>query len=121
MAMGMTYDEYWDGEVQMHKQVRKAYRIKQEHADYQAWLNGMYVCEAIATCFSGKKKAHKYPSEPYSTKQREEQERHREQVRKERAAADVRFNAYMTAWMSMVNKSMKGKEMKSKGGETDGS
>lgn len=54
----------------------KPFRLSYEHVirdrakemDYQCWLTGRYVAEAISSCFS---KKHKYPSEPYTTEHEE--------------------------------------------------
>ena len=51
IAMGMTYDEYWDGEVGMKTAYREAYRerIEQEQriADRNNWLMGQYIMSAL--------------------------------------------------------------------------
>ena len=51
LAMGMTAEEYWDGESWLKKAYLKAYRIKTEReeriADRNAWLNGRYIREAL--------------------------------------------------------------------------
>ena len=51
MAMGMTYDQFWDGEVGMKTAYREAYRIRIEQeqriADRNNWLMGQYVVSAL--------------------------------------------------------------------------
>ena len=51
MAIGMTYDEYWDGEFGTKRAARKAYeiRVKNEQmmADRQNWYMGQYVMSAL--------------------------------------------------------------------------
>lgn len=51
IAMGMTYDEYWDGEVGTKTAYRKAYEMRMEHdqrvADRNNWLMGRYVMGAL--------------------------------------------------------------------------
>lgn len=51
MAIGMTYDEYWDGEFGTKRAFRKAYeiRIKNEQmlADRQNWFMGQYILAAL--------------------------------------------------------------------------
>lgn len=72
MAMGMTYEEYWDGDCDMAPAYREAYRLKQEEKNREAWLQGMYVYEAIcdaspilhAFARPGTR-AHPYAKEPY--------------------------------------------------------
>lgn len=47
MAMGMTYDEYWYGDVHRAKDYYKAYKIWQEQRNEEAWLHGAYVLRAL--------------------------------------------------------------------------
>ena len=51
LAMGMTAEEYWDGESWLKKAYLKAYRIRMEReeriADRNAWLQGRYIREAL--------------------------------------------------------------------------
>ena len=52
MAMGMTYDEFWDGEYGTKRACRKAYRIRMENeqrlADRNNWYMGQYIMSALA-------------------------------------------------------------------------
>lgn len=49
--MGMTYDEYWDGEVGMKTAYREAYRMRVEHdmriADRNNWYMGQYIMDVL--------------------------------------------------------------------------
>ena len=51
MAMGMTWDEYWDGEFGIKRAFRKAYKIRLENEqrinDQQNWYMGQYVVAAL--------------------------------------------------------------------------
>lgn len=60
-----------------------------EKIDYTAWLNGRYISEAIGSCFS--KKA-KYPTQPYSYKNLEQNENISDDLRAEIAAK--KFEAF---------------------------
>lgn len=70
MSIGMTYDEYWNQDVLMAKYFKKAHVLKLKEMDQAAWLQGVYVYEAIlkvspilhAFAKSGTK------PEPYSSK-----------------------------------------------------
>ena len=79
MAMGMTYDQFWDGEVGMKTAYRKAYaeRIEQEQriADRNNWYLGQYMMSALAAVpllvngFVPKgAKAQDYPDKPFFDK-----------------------------------------------------
>ena len=52
MAMGMSYSEFWDAPPHSAVAYRKAYKIKREIENQQAWLQGMYVYDAFAVCLA---------------------------------------------------------------------
>ena len=96
MAWGMTWEQYWDGEVTAHKAYRKAKKLQVIEENKMAWIQGMYIYEAIANLSPALKafakgKAKPYPKQPYDLfederkkteerKQRERYERMREKV-----------------------------------------
>ena len=43
----MTYEQFWEQDSSLVKDYRKAYEIRQEMQNQAAWLQGMYVYEAI--------------------------------------------------------------------------
>ena len=51
MAMGMTYEQFWNGEFGMKTAYREAYKIRIEQeqriADRNNWLMGQYVVSAL--------------------------------------------------------------------------
>lgn len=70
MAMGVSYDEFWNGDYTQLKYVQSAYLIETERRNEQAWLQGMYVYEAVGVALSNafKKKGtppEKYPEKPF--------------------------------------------------------
>ncbi len=72
LSIGMSCDEYWNGDPWLAKAYRKAEELKLEKMNQRLWLQGMYVYDAIC-CASpilhafAKKgtKAVPYPKEPY--------------------------------------------------------
>jgi hypothetical protein len=50
--MGMTYEQYWESSPRLAVAYRKAYRIKREIENEQAWIQGLYVFDAFAVCLS---------------------------------------------------------------------
>ncbi len=52
MSIGMSYGEFWEGDVALPKFYREAYKLKQERernqANFTAWLNGLYTAKAYA-------------------------------------------------------------------------
>lgn len=50
--MGMSYEQYWEQSPYLAVAYRKAYRLKRETQNEQAWLQGFYVFDAFATCLA---------------------------------------------------------------------
>ena len=47
LSMGMTYNEFFYKESWLVKSFRKAYRIKQDEINHSAWLQGLYIVQAL--------------------------------------------------------------------------
>ena len=96
LAMGMTYEQYWDGDVLAHKAFREAKKLRLAEANQLAWLQGMYVYEVLMDvtpylkAFS-KGRPKPYPKEPYDLfkEQREAREEREARERYERIKAGV--------------------------------
>ena len=52
MSMGMTYSEFWEGDVALPKFYRESYKLMQEReaerANFNAWLQGIYNTKAFS-------------------------------------------------------------------------
>ena len=112
MAYGMTYSEYWDGTPELATYYRQAARLKQKQKNYELWLQGLYVYEAIADIapilvFGAKRgtKIKEYSREPYVLTEREHKEREI-QAEKER---QEKFKLQMAAWAAKFNQRIKEK------------
>lgn len=44
----MTYEQYWYGDVWMVEAFREAEKLKQQRTNAEAWLQGMYVYDAVS-------------------------------------------------------------------------
>lgn len=70
LNMGMTPEQFWHGDPRFYRHYRKAYEKRLSHENYNAWLQGRYIYEAlvdvapIITPFS-KGKLGEYPKQPY--------------------------------------------------------
>ena len=98
LSIGMSYAEYWDGDPKLAQYYRKAYQIKQEEINNTAWLQGMYIYDAVSTALHnslrglGKNKppAKDYAKQPYEFKNKvkSEAEKAREvQIEQQKAIA----------------------------------
>lgn len=47
IAIGMTYEQFWDGDPKIAKFYRQAQEIKERKVNTHMWLLGAYVYEAI--------------------------------------------------------------------------
>lgn len=94
----MSYAEYWEGDPILTRYYRKAYLIRQEEMNNNAWLQGLYIYDAVSTALHnalrgfGKSKPpiKEYAKSPYNfnKKEKTEEEKQREVlVEQEKAAA----------------------------------
>ena len=94
----MSSAEYWEGDPSLARYYRKAYRIKQDEINNNAWLQGLYIYDAVSTALHnalrgmGKQKppAKDYAKQPYDlhNKVKTEAEKAKEvEVEQEKAAA----------------------------------
>ena len=107
LSIGMTPEQYWDGDPLLAKYYRQAEEIKQKRKNQELWLQGLYFYEALcdvapilhAFAKKGTKPA-PYPDHPYSltTKDREAERKLQEERDREKA------RRYMEAQMARLNK-----------------
>jgi hypothetical protein len=79
LAIGMSSAEYWEGDPSLARYYRKAYKIKQEEINNNAWLQGLYIYDAVSTAMHnalrGKNsKAREYTKQPYNFEKKEKSE-----------------------------------------------
>lgn len=109
LSIGVTWDEYWNGDYSKLPYFRKAYNLKQKQDNAKLWLQGYYFLHAIGAAFS---KEGKYPEEPIPLTEEdvEAQEAKRKQIEIDNA------RAYMEVAMHNINK----KRREQQGGEQSG-
>ena len=96
MAMGMSYTEFWDEPPFLAVAYRKAYRLKREIENEQAWLQGLYVYDAFAVCMAnafskrGTKRQNYFekPIDIFPLTEREKKERESAEFAKMQAAME---------------------------------
>lgn len=101
MVYGMTYHQFWDGDVFAHKAYKKAYELRQEDLNANHWLQGRYVYDAIVAvapilrAFSKARKPSEYNQKPYdiTQAQRKRTEEDEERKRYERIKERVQLFA----------------------------
>lgn len=102
MSIGMTYEQYWYGDVRATKSFVEADKLYQERMNTEAWLQAMYVYDAISRLFplpvgfleknSGIKQRD-YIEEPYKLFTRDEERKG--QTTEEEDADALRAELYM--------------------------
>jgi hypothetical protein len=82
LSIGMSYDDFWYGDVNKAVCYREAEQLRIKRYNQEAWLQGMYVYEAICDASPifnpyAKRgtKPHKYPTEPFPITKEEVAER----------------------------------------------
>ena len=107
LSIGMTPEQYWDGDCTLVKYYRKAEELRSEKRNQELWLQGMYIYEAICDvspilhAFAKKgAKPHPYPSKPYAISEKQIRQ---EREEKERKIAE-KGKRFMEALMQSTNK-----------------
>ena len=47
LSIGMTYEQFWDGDPMLCKYYREAEEMRNEKKNQELWLQGMYIYEAL--------------------------------------------------------------------------
>lgn len=106
MSIGMTYDEFWDGDVRLTEVYRKADELREKRRNRELWMQGLYIYEALCdasplfrfTMKKGSIRPEPYVKEPYPLTQAEVREREEREakLREERMKAEfARFAEQM--------------------------
>ena len=106
LAIGMTPEQFWDGDCRLTESYRRADELKQRRRNQDLWLQGMYFYEALCDvspifqAFAKKgTKPTPYSPEPYAVteKQVKEKKERQERLRYEKTKAK------MAAWAAKTN------------------
>ena len=108
LAIGMSAEEYWDGDSWLVKSYREAYRIRIENedrmADRNAWRLGEYIRHALVsvpiTVNGFAPRGHRlqeYPEKPMTERYEEQkrEENKKKQQENQQALAEAMFQAFV--------------------------
>lgn len=105
LSIGMTAEQYWDEDSTLTIYYRKAEEIRKERSNYELWLQGMYMYDALARVSPlfrsfGKQgtKAMSYVDKPYPINERMVAEAKAEQEKKEFLKAQASMEQMMVQW-----------------------
>ena len=95
--MGMSYEQYWEQPPYLVVAYRKAYRLRRETENEQAWLQGLYMFDAFAVVMAnvfakrGSKRQEylERPIDIYPLTEREKKRRQAEENAKMQAAMEA--------------------------------
>ena len=68
MAIGVPYDVFWNGDYTQLKYYEEMHEYVLKQRNYEMWLQGMYIYDAISTALSkafDKRSRAEYAKEPY--------------------------------------------------------
>ena len=105
LAMGMTYDEFYNKDHTLVIAYRKAYEMKRSVENENMWILGAYVYQAVARVsplynpFAKHPKPEEYLDKPFPLFTSEEDKANA----KSNAVTDDKGMAYMQAAMSRIN------------------
>lgn len=111
MSIGMSYDEFWNQDVSLVVDYRKAQELRDKRRNQEFWLQGMYVYEALCdasplfrfTMKKGTIKPEPYVKEPYPITEAEVREREERERREKEERLKAQFAAFVEG---MVRKQM---------------
>ena len=121
MSIGMTYHEFWDGDVTMVRAYREADELRRRRLNEMAWLQGAYFYEALCDvapifhAFAKKgTKPERYVKEPYPITESEIREREEREARAKQERIKAEFAAFVARMQAKMPKEA---HPSSKGGE----
>ncbi len=124
----MSYEQFWDGAVEMAPAYRKAHALALDEANYLAWIQGAYVYNAVASLAPALKAFAKGRSQPYMKYPfgyEEKRQAEMEKKEKKRKQEETKNNAktLMEIWAINFNEKWEKNEnekLTMKSGESDG-
>ena len=112
LSIGMTPEQYWEGDCMLAKYYRKAEELRNEKRNQELWLQGMYIYEALCEvspifhAFAKKgTKPTPYVEKPYPLTAKQIK---RDEEEKQRKLAE-KGKRFMEAMAASLNKKFEGK------------
>ena len=107
LAIGMTYEQFWEKESWLVKSYREAQKIRSRDVNYSAWLNGVYILQAlqsgIPVILNGIVKQPvtlpNYPEKPIDLDQKSKEEQEKKQIELQRAKMREMAETFNAAFM----------------------
>ena len=113
MSIGMTYNEFWNEDVNLVEVYRKADELRMKRQNQAAWLQGMYFYEALCDAsplfrftMKGKVKAEPYAKEPYPITEEEVKEREEKKARLKEERMKAQFEQFVQGMVERNKRKM---------------
>lgn len=112
MSIGMSYEEFWHGDVWAATAYLEAHKIQQKQKNEWCWLQGMYIYDAVQTSMTNafrKKGARpvKYPESSYPLFG---EEKTKEEVAQSEENERLKAELFFRNWARATAKSFKSSE-----------
>lgn len=118
----MSWEQFWHGDPEIARFYREAHELKIRERNFELWLQGLYVYEAIGDmapvlhAFSGKGvKPRPYSEEPHPITEKMVKERDE----REKLSKAERVKSTVMTWLKGMQEKFSGKEGVNDGGEHD--
>lgn len=103
MSIGMSYNDFWYGDVAMTRYYRKAHELQERRQNELLWLQGAYVYEALCDASplfrislkKGVVKPEPYAKAPYPITAAEVREREEKERKRKEEAMKAAFAAFV--------------------------
>lgn len=100
LALGMTYEQYWSSDPYLTVYYQKAKKMKFDYDNQMAWINGMYIYDAVSAivfntwCRKEGEQCKNYTDKPYEFDEAKQEE----ELKKE---AEVQAEAWMRNFVNL--------------------
>lgn len=100
LALGMTYEQYWRSDPYLTVYYQKAKKMKFDYDNQMAWINGMYIYDAVSAivfntwCRKEEEQCKNYTDKPYEFDEAKQEE----ELKKE---AEVQAEAWMRNFVNL--------------------
>lgn len=96
MSIGMSREEYWNGnDPAVLREYIEADKLRQERQNGEAWLQGVYIYEALTTALSNAFSKKGTPPKRYAEKPYDLGIREKTEAEKQREIEEQRKKAYL--------------------------
>ena len=111
LSLGMTYEEFWEGDISLPKFYREAEKLRVKRAceddNFQCWLQGLYVYEAVSCAIGNALRKENTPQIKYLDKPleifKDEKQKSRKDIEEEREKASIKVQLQMNNWIKMFS------------------